>query len=225
MRPFKRISSIASAFGVSSGVVVARSASKWLENQDIDEVLILAISIAIVAILTQVTRIFVRSLVENTKLGRRLILGRQYIEGVWIDLVQEGGEPKAVGLTRINIIEGELKISGDDYDIDGLHTGHYVCDFHYVDWPRIRYVYSYQYSDDDNIIKQGLGEFLFDDTGISPIRYSGHFFDIQGGKRFRFEGWKLKDRKKLKELRTPKGRIDLVKDWYAEKLNSHSLPE
>lgn len=217
-----RISSVATGLGVTAGILASRATAKWFEDQNVREVIILASSVVIVAVLAQLFRIVITYVILNFRFTRRLILGRQYIEGIWIDLMEENGNPVSLGLTRINIIDGELKINGDDYDTEGMHTGYYSWEFFKYDWPRINYVYSYHRSDDNEVIRLGYGEILFDDIGGTPFRYTGHYIDLKKGEQSRFEGWKLKDRNQMKKLNTPAGREAVVRDWYQELLEKKS---
>ena len=210
MDQYQRISAVASAIALGTGVVLANVSRDYLASlklatwkQLIVEFLIISISILAIRSLLD-TWLFLAPWI------RRLFLGGQYVEGTWVDLVRHGGRVASIGIIQIRPQGSSLRYSGENYDLDGRYIGHFTSKMTSLSWPRLSFKYdTFDIMAGDSApgpFLQGFGEIAFDETSFPPRRYHGDCIDSLAGVRHALEGWRIVDKSDLKKLRDPQER-------------------
>ena len=134
---------------------------------------------------------------ETSKDVRKILLGREFVEGTWLDLLSHGDTQIAYGVTRIVSSESSLRITGLDYDLNAEHTGYYSVDMLMFEFPKIKYKYTYQKSDNQGLAQEGFGEIQFTERNGPPSKYAGFSFNLMEGRRVTFASWKGSRAKKF----------------------------
>ncbi|HSF29901.1 MAG TPA: hypothetical protein VLK82_05440 [Candidatus Tectomicrobia bacterium] len=223
MNALKRLQTIQATLGVAVGVVLSEQwpswAKHWFPNAGVAEVL----SLITVAVSVVVLKFMAGALFEKSKRVRRMLLGRQYIEGTWLDIMRADGKLKEIGVSWLRYDGSELRYTGEDYDLTLNHCSPYEAEMVQLKGQVLMYKYTARRSDNGSLGTQGYGELQFSPgrDGI-PNKYSGSYFVLQGREKLSFEGFKLDEQKdsELLELlengRTRKEALRRLLEEYAK---------
>lgn len=210
------------------GVVLAERLSSWLEAWLSDPSAVVLFSVVVISASIELIRFVVATLFDHSRHLRRLLLGDQYLEGTWFDIMRVGGRPSEIGVSWLRYEDWEIKYAGEDYDLKYESGCADVAMAHrfpftaetivYAKDNKLLYKYTADRSDRDEVEISGYGELQFHPgrQGI-PMRYSGHYYRPEGGGNFRkicFEGFRLDDRKDsecLERLGDPETRRDAMR--------------
>lgn len=149
-------------------------------------------------------------LFDTFSIVRRIALGTEYLEGVWLDMV-EGSN--IYGIINISYRDGQLCMDGISYDRDGNVTASWDNFQINVDGRTVRALYrSPQYSNGVPSEILGFSTYIFSGPpGKVPEQYSGYFADSSSkGSRSALRGFRVKDKSILKRLRSPRERHQAV---------------
>ena len=90
---------------------------KYIEealNPSLSKPLVTVTSVFVVIVLFTLLSLILEQIVSNSKTLRRLIMGREFIEGEWLHTVHDSeGQLVSTGFVRIMYREGSLFISGE----------------------------------------------------------------------------------------------------------------
>lgn len=161
--------------------------------------------VSAVAVL-QIAEYFSSWLFDSSSLVRRLALGADYLEGVWLDTVTDSN---LFGLLNISYRNGQLCMNGEQYDTDGNVTASWDNFQINIDGRTVRALYrSPQYSNGVPSEILGFSTYIFSGPpGKAPEQYSGYFADSSAqGARSALRGFRIVDKEILKRLRSPNER-------------------
>lgn len=200
MDALKRLQAAHVSIGLAVGVVLAqeftRLAQQWLTGSFMPAVA----SLIVITLSVMAVKYFVNQLFNGAKWFRRLMLGKQFVEGTWFDIMRIGDQPAVeVGVSRLSYHDAEVRYSGDDYDLCMSHTAPYHSEMAQMKWDGQRLILMYKYragrSDEKQVGTEGYGELLFSPPDSLPNHYSGCYFVLDGGSKYSFEGFRLDERK------------------------------
>lgn len=193
MDNLKRLTRAIHAISLTASVLAAELGASWVEehvqNGERRHWLPLVVAVVVVIYASHSIQDLLELLLENSKTLRRRLLGRQFIEGTWFIIFLVNEKPRSFGITRIEFAGTSVRFSGEDFLVEKEGRGHYLTDFTLLDWPKLKYKYTYQVSDSKEISRQGYGEaqFLEIDDG-PPKEFDGFFFELLEGERVTFAG-------------------------------------
>ena len=214
--------------GVTIGVVLAEQLSSWLKAWLTEPGAGVLFAVVVIAASIELVKFFADTLFDHSRLLRRILLGDQYLEGTWFDIMRVAGKPSEVGLSWLSYEDWELKYAGEDYDLKYdadnaelamTHRFPYTAEkIVYLKDNKLLYKYVADRSDRDDLEIAGYGELQFHpgEHGI-PTRHSGHYYRPEGGGVFRkisFEGFRLDERRErecLQRLNDPETRKDAMR--------------
>lgn len=165
-------------------------------------------------------RFLTGSLFERSKTVRRLLLGKDYIEGMWFDIMREKGNVKEIGVSSLEYADFQIKYSGEDYDLAVTQRLPFLAEMTQLRKDGVlMYKYTARRSDTDRLGIPGYGELQFHlgRQGM-PTRYTGEYFQLNENTKCTFEGFKL-DEKKDREL------LELLDDGKTRKEALRKLKE
>lgn len=162
---------------------------------------------------TTITYSLFRFIVSRWQGLRRFILGSNFVEGVWLEVVENDEGYKGIALTRLVFDNFNLSFSGTDYGRSGIAVANYRGDILDTSYPTLTYKHStqplkdslYIGSDPNHISKksrlEGFGEMQFHPrpSGL-PLAYTGFFIHQNIGIRYTVSGRKIQDNKILSNL-------------------------
>jgi len=122
---------------------------------------------------------FADALINSSEIVRRLVMGRQHIEGEWIDTVFLRGEPVGFAVIMISFDGEKYLITGQDYDMSLDFAGGFYTVYSTFKDLRLEYVHVSQIPDREaGDIKdhKGTCEYQFRRTASGPPkRFVGQF--------------------------------------------------
>lgn len=209
MDRYSRIGSLASAVALGTGVVLANASRGFLSSLQLTRWETVALEFLIIAVASVAIRTLLESWLFLAAPLRRLLLGGQFVEGIWIDILRHDSTVVSVGIVQIRASGSSLRYGGENYDLTGRYIGHFRSDMASLSWPGLAFKYSTfditLGSEAPGPFVQGFGEIHFDEATLPSRRYHGDCIDSLMGKRHALEGWKL-DRADLRLLRDPQER-------------------
>ena len=219
MDRLEKISQVTQTLSLATSAVVGQQVSSWMERQKAFPAWLPPLAaLLIVVVGLHVLQALLETLFSSLKPLRRLLLGNQFIEGIWFDLSQADGRPIVVGIARIMLAGSTVRFYGDDFSVDGTRQGHYMSDYASLEWPKLKYKYTYHVSGTRQLSNQGFGEAQFLARGGPPQQYVGFHFDILEGQRVTYEGWRIEDRSILDKLDNPNTRRKVVLEFFRVRL-------
>jgi hypothetical protein len=224
MDRLKRLTRAIHTISLTASVLVAELGASWVvehfqdENDRYDRHLLpLVVAVVIVIYASHTIQDLLEFLLESSTRLRRRLLGRQYIEGTWFVIFLVNEKPRSFGITRIELAGTSVQFSGEDFLVGKEGRGHYLTDFTLLDWPKLKYKYTYQVSDSREISHQGYGEAQFLGVdGSSPLEFEGFFFELIEGQRVTFIGRRV-DSDQMKQVNdNPRARRATVENYFTQ---------
>ena len=128
-----------------------------------------------------VERFFLPALM-NSKMARSLILGRQFVEGAWVEFVNfpEGSKygSKALTILKLSFQNGNAKINGENYAENGELIAVFESEFVSFAWPSLKYkLINKPVGVEYDSPVHGFGELQFEEVNNKkPKTYYGFFY-------------------------------------------------
>ncbi len=206
MNKIKKINNLIFATSLIIGLIIKEviiksiSAQKVIEN----DLITYTLSIIIVIIAFVIFQFILSELVNNKSI-RKTILGGDYLEGKWIEILFDSETNKEVsyGIKNISGNKDFLIYDGDNYTIEDLnHVGSYCSTSISFDYPYLNYTYKFDKNDSFNT-KEGIGRLKFIKRGNSePLIHTGFFIDLEDKKKYNCYSWKIQENN-LREIDNP----------------------
>jgi len=202
----KLIQNLEATIGLAIGVVISQEIShlitKWFTAREITAMF----AIVIITVSVIIMKFFIGSLFVQSRTLRRVLLGRQYIEGTWFDIMRKDNKAAEVGFSRISYTHEGIEYSGEDYNLEMDQCFPFRAEIVQMNWPTLHYVYTSNRSDSKEQTTKGYGEIDFQtERRGSPKKSVGKYFVLRGTEKIFFEGIKLNEKK-------DKTLIDLLDD-------------
>ena len=175
---------------VVAGLTLTFGAGKFFQDQmpkGVDQLVstLLLISYALVPLLLWLLISYVViPLVLEQRFFRKLVLGRRYIEGVWVEWSRRPSGEEGVALIYIQPNGEGFAMSGYDHDAACAMTHSFRMNFCQMDWPYLNYCYqNTPRGSAENLAGVGAFHFVSSRPGYSgaPTRFTGSF--VHGGDR------------------------------------------
>jgi hypothetical protein len=214
----QRVSQLSSALSVGIGVAIAQVFTDWILKKGLPPWFPLISALVVVITTFQLLQFTFDTIFEMSAGVRKLLLGREFVEGTWLDLLSHDGVPFAYGITRIVSTGASLRITGEDYDLDASSTGFYRIDMLMFEFPKIKYKYTYQKSDNPGLAQEGFGEIQFMERNGPPKKYAGFSFNLKDDRRVTFESWKVENKDIFVQLENPESEQKAILEFFKFKM-------
>ncbi|MEE9381582.1 MAG: hypothetical protein V3V03_09260 [Hyphomonadaceae bacterium] len=146
-------------------------------------------------------------------LVRKMVLGKYYMEGTWLQ-AEKGGTEKRMAVIDIQPSGKSFIFSGYALDEDLEIESNTLIEFSKLDWPFMSYKYRNSLSDGSDGLREGVGEIQFEMNRASARRYNGYVQYVRNEARLRIEGTKLTSNREVKRLRTLEGRQQVFEKYW-----------
>jgi hypothetical protein len=145
---------------------------------------------------------------------RRMILGKYYIEGTWLQ-----AERGTTGGHRLAVID--IQPSGRSFIFSGYALNqdleiesNTLIEFSKFEWPFMSYKYRNSLSDGADGQREGVGEIQFEMNRSAATRFNGYAQFVKTARRIKVEGAKLTKNAEVKRLRTLEGRKSVLQRYW-----------
>ena len=217
-----KVAHLSSAVGVGIGVALSQVFTDWILKKSLPPWFPIVSALVVVTVTFQVLKFIFDAIFEMSENVRKILLGREFVEGTWLDLLSHGGIPFACGVTRIVSSGSFLRITGEDYDLESSSSGYYSVDMLVFEFPKIKYKYTYQKSDNQGLAQEGFGEIQFMERNGRPTKYAGFSFNLKEDRRVTFESWKVESKEILARLDDPESERNAIFEFFKSKLDPFS---
>jgi hypothetical protein len=186
-----------------------------------------AITIILFAATIGILQIAFEGLINNVAIIRRLILGKSFIEGYWIDGSQY---PKAgaegIACLYIHYEDGQLAISGTTFRITDAVFASWDTKFAALNNRTLAYTFEAHTNTSNSAVEVGYGELKFVVGDGIPKSYSGFFFDTTQRCVITVLGEKVSDPHVIRQLENSNTRMKCLRELHAKRKNpAESTPK
>lgn len=203
MDNYKRISTLSAVVPAAASVAISKCLTDTLSAHLSGYPLLLAANICAYAVCYHVSAAILTHLLVSVSAVRRLLLGRQYVEGTWVLRAFRGASTEQITILRYEPAEGGLRWSGTSYKQDGSLKGGVAASVFFIDWPRMRHTYEAHRTEGAVLAQGGYGERMFIERHGPSVQFTGFFVDFRTGVRHDTEARKIEDNATLKALDDP----------------------
>ncbi len=192
----KLIQNLEATIGAAVGVVLSQQTSHLITKLFHIQGAAITFAIIIVTASIIITKFLIGSLFVRSKTLRRILLGKQYVEGTWFDIMRINNKVAEIGFSRISYTHKDIQFWGEDYELEMDQCFPYRADMVQMNWPTLHYVYTANRSDTEEKGSKGYGELDFQkELRGCPKKYSGKYFILRGTDKVSFEGVRINERK------------------------------
>jgi hypothetical protein len=150
--------------------------------------------VTIIALGTLVIRELLQQRVFSNRLVRRALLGRDFVEGAWVDVVWLSDGTRQLGKTHVGPTGDGLKFSGTNYDEGGALVGGFSTTAAALDGLELAYVCRTTTHEATPLHGNAAGGLQFERVDGEANSYIGWFVDDAGSVRGSFRGVKVERR-------------------------------
>ena len=134
---------------------------------------------------------------------RKFLLGRDFIEGYWIDIVRLNDQSiREYAVIEIEYVKEELEITGTIYNKSFERIGKFESGVSKYRKRKLEYGYSRKADHERTEQASGLGKYEFIKNKPFPLTFVGSFFDSEVDHRVNLEGVKINSERHIKLLST-----------------------
>ena len=144
---------------------------------------------------------------------RKLILGKYYIEGTWLQ-AERGVEERRMSVIDIQPNGYRFIFSGYALNEELEIEANTLIEFSRFEWPFMVYKYRNSLSDGSDGKREGVGEIQLEMNQTSARRYNGFLQYVRGTDRLKIEGAKLTSQAEVRSLRRLDGRQRVFEKYW-----------
>lgn len=157
----------------------------------------------------------VEKMIENLDWLKKLIIGDEYIEGLWIDKVEISGR-NFYGLLIISMKDGVYKVNGSQYSDKATLQNRWITISSDFENYTLKTIYQTTYFDEAKLEEPyGISSYNFQKTSLhgKPLIFSGTFYDVSRDFITKsFYGFKVTDKKVINKLKHPDKTAQAIMD-------------
>lgn len=205
MKKIKTALKIIEISSLSLSIAFQQTIIKWLEGRgfgNTDRTIVFLMSVFFILLIFLIIDFLISKIIEVSFI-RKIILGKDYIEGQWAELASDPTTNEGISYSLL-IIKGDrdsILLNGDSFDIKtNKHIGSFVAESITYEYPNLYYSYKYDVNNNLNV-KEGISRIKFiSRPQKEPIMLTGFFIDIDNSKKTNFTCWKIQDKKMIREM-------------------------
>jgi len=175
-----------------SAHIVFDELREWLHAKVAASVALLLVA----ALVFKLAELGAEHLIAHSVTLRKLILCPHFIEGLWINTVQDPrshGRVDSVGLMEVIFRDKRYVVSGESLGLNGAHLGNFKHESSQYSDYALRYAYAGINSRQGEALVEGFGEYLFTPTAGIPMSFDGFVQDTFFPHRMTVHGQRITD--------------------------------
>jgi hypothetical protein len=153
-------------------------------------------------------------LVFQLGLLRRMVLGRAYTEGTWLQAERGPAGSERLTIVRIRPSGFGFNLSAYSLNQDGEIEGTRMIEYSKLDGPVLSYIFRNLMPDGAGSQAQGANELMFEHARGAPKTYAGYGQAAGAGRKFQIEGVKLTRWSERRRLRKLDQRGDVIAKYW-----------
>jgi hypothetical protein len=150
----------------------------------------------------------ITKIVDNSKHLRKLLLGKDFLEGCWIQKISDESmqdRPVIYSLIYISYDDGSYKVTGESFDKEGNFTANFISQFSEYSNNILKYPFTITTLENKEKKVFGTSKLTFSSTNEYPNRYLGIVYSNLGEKPVYIKAKKLQAKSTV-DLKTKAGR-------------------
>lgn len=199
MSPYDSIRRWSLALGFACGVAVDNALNRYAVTHIDTYVVGFVLDLVAISLTTFAVQRVVQLAFGKSETIRRFLLQKEFIEGVWADMIIQDKKVTAFGLVRFEPTSESLRYLGENYAIDGCYVSSFASEMVYIDWPFVKFKYRGVDRSSEHIFPEGFGELQFVTGSRLPERFTGYSVNVPKGQKAIITGWRL-DNARLRKL-------------------------
>ena len=144
---------------------------------------------------------------------RKLVLGKYYIEGTWLQ-AERGSDERRMSVIDIQPHGYQFIFSGYALNEELEIEANTLLEFSRFEWPFMVYKYRNSLSDGADGKREGVGEIQLEMNQTSARRYNGFLQYLRNSERLKIEGAKLTVPSEVRSLRQLDGRQRVFQKYW-----------
>lgn len=153
-------------------------------------------------------------LVFQMGLLRRMVLGRSYTEGTWLQAERGPAGSERLTIVRIRPSGFGFNLSAYSLNQDGEIEGTRMIEYSKLDGPVLSYIFRNLMPDGAGSQAQGANELMFEHARGAPKTYAGYGQAAGAARKFQIEGVKLTRWSERRRLRKLDQRGDVIAKYW-----------
>ena len=187
-----------------------------------------AILIAFVIVVAKALEFIAERAFDSSTWMRRLVLGSDFIEGVWLHRIFQGQNTNNVSSFAVITIaceHGAYTVTGKAYNLDGTVLGSFSTAATVYTDGRLRSIYDGLKSTSESLEVIGYSEYKFLKSGrrAYPLAWSGYLYDTDLKTKYLTEGVRITNRQTLDDLERDNGVTRIVESLAKPKDDTHQV--
>lgn len=224
MDSYQKINRAFDLICIGTSALITKSITDWLQILKVQQVVVLSLTFVLVYLLNEVLVWIFKNIFSNLQIMRKYSLGKEFVEGTWIEFSTKNDILDSVGIVLIEPARDAygLSISGENYQ---YISGDEIC-------------LNYRFSSKDGLAKlkfplldfayinkltapingrqsiEGVAQVTFSSIHGIPLRYHASFYLSEDNRVMNLEGWKIQNSDDLRILKTDPIKLSKVIDKY-----------
>ena len=219
MGAFKKLQNLSMYIGIFIGSILTQISYDFLKQYGFPNYLLVILLFVIFAFTIDVLSNVIRVIINRSSVVRQIILGRDYIEGQWIDTAV-GEDSKSYSIYLIRFVDESYQITGKEFDKEGNILYDWQSVAAHFDGDRLIYLYS---SHSRSGVEENYGvtsvTFMRPGPNRSSKIASGYFVDAATNFRKRTTSAEKLSDHNLKDLNSLSTTKELIRQWAMRSAN------
>jgi len=161
MNNIQKLENVSLYFGVFVGSILTNISYDYLKTHGLSDYLLTVILFLVLAVSIQALSAMSRTIIKQSSWVRRIIVGDDYIEGIWVDVAEHNGS-KSYGLFIVRYVKNSFHVVGKEFDDQGQVIYDWQSINSSFDGDRLIYLYS---------THTRLGHSVADNYGVSSLTF------------------------------------------------------
>ena len=205
MNPYAKILDWSKRAGITVGLISSKLVSNYLLSQEVFLAVDIAVFVLVFLVISRLLFEIFQFLFFRSFWLRSFLIGKEFVEGVWVEIVESSNGYMGVGISRLTFTDGKLVFTGDDFSENGALDSNYRGDIIEFDYPCFNYKHTNQrLKNTVDALREGHGEIQFrPQFRDRPSTYSGFFVLHNENIRYSVDAKRVDDKELLKAFDDP----------------------
>ncbi len=192
-----------------TGIVSGYFLKKYLTANAEEKIWVIVVVSIILFVIISFFNWAITKIVDNSRPLRKLLLGKDFLEGWWIQKIMDNGmqeRPVIYSKVYISYDEGSYKVTGESFDKDGNFTANFHSQFSEYSNHVLKYPFTITTLENQEKKVFGTSKLRFSPNNEHPTKYLGIVYSNLREKPVYIKAKKLEEKSTV-DLTTEEGRL------------------